>query len=33
MASRDGYRAEQASALYLDSGTARDWEYGRNHIW
>ena len=32
MASRDGYRAEQASALYLDSGTARDWEYGHEHI-
>jgi Zinc carboxypeptidase. len=32
MASRDRYRAEQASALYLDSGTARDWEYGREHI-
>ncbi len=32
MASRDRYRAEQASALYLDSGTARDWEYGHEHI-
>lgn len=32
MASRDRYRAEQASALYVDSGTARDWEYGHEHI-
>jgi carboxypeptidase T len=32
MATRDRYRAEQASALYLDSGTARDWEYGHEHI-
>jgi len=32
MASRDRYQAEQASALYVDSGTARDWEYGHEHI-
>jgi carboxypeptidase T len=32
MASRDRYHAEQASALYVDSGTARDWEYGHEHI-
>jgi carboxypeptidase T len=32
MAARDGYRPEQASKLYVDSGTARDWEYGRQHI-
>jgi len=28
MAQRNGYRPEQASGLYVDSGTARDWEYG-----
>jgi carboxypeptidase T len=28
MARRNGYRPEQASGLYVDSGTARDWEYG-----
>jgi hypothetical protein len=32
MAHLDGYRPEQASSLYLDSGTARDWYYGQNHI-
>ena len=32
MASRDRYRSEQASGLYVDSGTARDWEYGHDHI-
>ncbi len=32
MASSNGYHAEQASGLYLDSGTARDWYYGRQHI-
>jgi hypothetical protein len=32
MGARDGYTAEQASALYVDSGTARDWEYGRWRI-
>jgi hypothetical protein len=28
MALRNGYHAEQASGLYVDSGTARDWYYG-----
>jgi hypothetical protein len=32
MASRDGYRPEQASRLYIDSGTERDWDYGAQHI-
>ena len=32
MAARDGYLAEQASGLYVDSGTERDWDYGREHI-
>jgi hypothetical protein len=32
MAARNGYKPEQASSLYVDSGTARDWEYGRQHI-
>jgi carboxypeptidase T len=32
MAARNGYRPEQASGLYVDSGTARDWEYGSQHI-
>jgi carboxypeptidase T len=32
MASLNGYRPEQASSLYVDSGTARDWYYGANHI-
>jgi len=32
MAARNGYVPEQASKLYVDSGTARDWEYGREHI-
>lgn len=32
MAARNGYLAEQASGLYVDSGTSRDWEYGRQHI-
>jgi len=32
MARLNGYRAEQASSLYLDSGTARDWYYGTKGI-
>jgi hypothetical protein len=32
MARRDGYTAEQASGLYVDSGTERDWDYGAEHI-
>lgn len=32
MAQLNRYTAEQASALYLDSGTARDWYYGAEHI-
>jgi len=32
MASLDGYAAEQASSLYVDSGTARDWFYGKEGI-
>ena len=32
MARRDGYHAEQASGLYVDSGTARDWYYGSQGI-
>jgi Zinc carboxypeptidase. len=32
MARLDGYRAEQASELYVDSGTARDWYYGAQGI-
>jgi carboxypeptidase T len=32
MASRNGYKPEQASDLYIDSGTERDWEYGRHRI-
>ncbi len=32
MARRNGYRPEQASSLYLDSGTARDWYYGAEGI-
>jgi len=32
MARRNGYRPEQASGLYIDSGTARDWEYGKQGI-
>jgi hypothetical protein len=32
MAALDGYRPEQASGLYVDSGTARDWYYGVEHI-
>src|SRR5579862_1376307 len=33
MASLNGYRPEQASSLYIDSGTARDWYYGKNGIY
>ena len=32
MAARNGYKPEQASALYVDSGTSRDWLYGRYGI-
>jgi carboxypeptidase T len=32
MASRNGYKPEQASDLYISSGTSRDWEYGRHRI-
>ena len=32
MARDNGYRPEQASGLYVDSGTARDWYYGRQRI-
>jgi carboxypeptidase T len=32
MAALNGYTPEQASALYLDSGTARDWYYGKQGI-
>ena len=32
MASMNGYRPEQASGLYVDSGTARDWYYGSQRI-
>ncbi len=28
MAARNGYKAEQGSSNYVDSGTARDWGYG-----
>lgn len=32
MARRNGYQPEQASRLYVDSGTARDWYYGSQGI-
>ena len=32
MASLNGYTPEQASSLYVDSGTARDWYYGKQHV-
>jgi carboxypeptidase T len=32
MAARNGYKPEQASDLYIDSGTERDWEYGKHRI-
>ncbi len=32
MAARNGYRAIQASDLYISSGTSRDWLYGRYRI-
>ena len=32
MVSLNGYTPEQASSLYVDSGTARDWYYGKRHI-
>jgi hypothetical protein len=33
MANLDGYKAEQASELYVDSGTARDWLFGAQGIY
>jgi hypothetical protein len=33
MAKLDGYRPEQASSLYVDSGTARDWYFGSQGIY
>jgi carboxypeptidase T len=32
MAASNGYKPEQASDLYISSGTTRDWEYGRHRI-
>jgi hypothetical protein len=32
MAATNGYRPQQASDLYISSGTTRDWEYGRQRI-
>ncbi|HYK94831.1 MAG TPA: M14 family zinc carboxypeptidase [Candidatus Dormibacteraeota bacterium] len=32
MASLNGYTPEQASSLYIDSGTERDWDYGAEGI-
>lgn len=32
MAELNGYTAEQATNLYVDSGTARDWYFGKEHI-
>jgi carboxypeptidase T len=32
MAARNNYKPEQASDLYISSGTTRDWEYGRHRI-
>jgi carboxypeptidase T len=32
MASRNGYKPEQASDLYISAGTTRDWEYGVHRI-
>ena len=32
MAATNGYRPEQASDLYLTSGTTRDYEYGTYRI-
>jgi carboxypeptidase T len=32
MASTNGYKPEQASDLYISSGTTRDWEYGQHRI-
>ncbi|MDQ3871342.1 MAG: M14 family metallopeptidase [Chloroflexota bacterium] len=32
MAAMNGYTPEQASDLYISSGTTRDWEYGRHRI-
>ena len=32
MAASNGYKPEQASDLYISSGTSRDWLYGRHRI-
>jgi hypothetical protein len=32
MAASNGYKAEQASDLYISSGTSRDWLYGRYRV-
>jgi hypothetical protein len=32
LAARNNYKPEQASDLYISSGTTRDWEYGRHRI-
>jgi hypothetical protein len=32
MAATNGYKPEQASDLYISSGTSRDWLYGRYRI-
>jgi carboxypeptidase T len=32
MAATNGYKPEQASDLYISSGTTRDWEYGAHRI-
>ena len=32
MAASNGYKPEQASDLYISSGTSRDWLYGRHHV-
>jgi hypothetical protein len=32
MAKSNGYKPEQASDLYISSGTSRDWLYGRYRI-
>jgi hypothetical protein len=32
MAATNGYKPQQASDLYISSGTSRDWLYGRHHV-
>jgi hypothetical protein len=32
MATRNGYKPEQGSDLYISSGTSRDWLYGRHRV-